>query len=63
MLQLHTVAPDFSLVDQNGVIHTLKECLGKKVLLYFYPKDDTPGAQQRHVILEITMKLCLRVVL
>jgi peroxiredoxin Q/BCP len=36
-------APDFSLPDQEGKIHSLKEYLGKKVLVYFYPKDMTPG--------------------
>lgn len=36
-------APDFTLVDQNGDSHSLSEYKGKKVLLYFYPKDDTPG--------------------
>ncbi len=43
MLQLHKKAPTFSLPDQYGVTHTLKQYLGKKVLIYFYPKDDTPG--------------------
>ena len=37
------IAPDFSLVDQNGATHRLKDYAGKKVVLYFYPKDDTPG--------------------
>ena len=36
-------APTFSLPDQDGNIHTLSDYKGKKVLLYFYPKDDTPG--------------------
>lgn len=36
-------APDFGLADQNGVVHTLKQYAGKWVVLYFYPKDDTPG--------------------
>ena len=36
-------APDFSLADQNGAVHTLKQYAGKWVVLYFYPKDDTPG--------------------
>jgi len=36
-------APDFTLPDINGKIHTLKEYAGKWVILYFYPKDDTPG--------------------
>lgn len=43
MLKLHQKAPAFSLQDQDGVTHTLKQYLGKKVLIYFYPKDDTPG--------------------
>lgn len=36
-------APAFTLLDQNGKTHSLAEYKGKKVLLYFYPKDDTPG--------------------
>lgn len=41
--KIKSLAPAFSLPDQNGVVHTLKEYKGKWVLLYFYPKDDTPG--------------------
>jgi thioredoxin-dependent peroxiredoxin len=36
-------ATDFEMPDQNGVTHTLSQYLGKWVVLYFYPKDDTPG--------------------
>ncbi|OIO18790.1 MAG: thioredoxin-dependent thiol peroxidase [Candidatus Magasanikbacteria bacterium CG_4_9_14_0_2_um_filter_41_10] len=36
-------APTFSLPDQDGNTHSLTDYAGKKVLLYFYPKDDTPG--------------------
>lgn len=36
-------APDFSLQDQNGTTHTLKQYAGKWVIVYFYPKDATPG--------------------
>ena len=36
-------APDFSLHDQDGKIHSLKDYVGKWVVLYFYPRDDTPG--------------------
>jgi peroxiredoxin Q/BCP len=36
-------APEFTLQDQDGKVHSLKNYKGKKVLLYFYPKDDTPG--------------------
>lgn len=38
-----TKAPDFTLPDQDGKMHTLSAYQGKWVLLYFYPKDDTPG--------------------
>lgn len=37
------LAPDFQLKDQDGNVHTLNDYRGKKVILYFYPKDDTPG--------------------
>ena len=37
------IAPDFTLNDQNGTSHTLSAYQGKWVLLYFYPKDSTPG--------------------
>ncbi len=36
-------APDFKLPDQNGDMHSLKQYRGRWVVLYFYPKDDTPG--------------------
>ena len=36
-------APDFTLPDTNGTIHSMKEYAGKWIILYFYPKDDTPG--------------------
>lgn len=36
-------APDFSLPDQTGTIRTLKEYEGRWIVLYFYPKDSTPG--------------------
>ncbi|MDO8565507.1 MAG: thioredoxin-dependent thiol peroxidase [bacterium] len=36
-------APDFTLPDQDGKTHKLSQYKGKWVLLYFYPKDDTPG--------------------
>ncbi len=44
-MQLHVgdIAPEFSLVDQDDKTHSLKDYHGKRVLLYFYPKDDTPG--------------------
>lgn len=43
MITIGTKAPDFSLQDQNGDTHTIAQYKGKKILLYFYPKDDTPG--------------------
>jgi peroxiredoxin Q/BCP len=36
-------APDFALPDENGVVHRLSDFRGRYVVLYFYPKDDTPG--------------------
>jgi len=42
-LSIGQKAPDFSLPDENGDIHNLKDYAGKHVLLYFYPRDDTPG--------------------
>lgn len=43
MLGIGTKAPDFALPDQNGVFHSLSDYRGKKVVLYFYPKDNTSG--------------------
>ncbi len=42
-LKIGDIAPDFKLPDQNGKIHKLSDYRGKWVLVYFYPKDDTPG--------------------
>ncbi|MCF7807504.1 MAG: redoxin domain-containing protein [Candidatus Marinimicrobia bacterium] len=36
-------APDFTLKDEEGIAHTLSDYLGQDVVVYFYPKDDTPG--------------------
>ena len=47
MLEVGMKAPDFSLLDQNGDIHTLSEYAGKKVILYFYPRDNTPGCTKQ----------------
>ncbi len=47
MLEVGTKAPEFSLPDQNGNVHTLEEYRGKKVILYFYPKDNTPGCSKQ----------------
>lgn len=43
MLKIGKKAPEFSLQDQDEITHTLKQYKGKNVLIYFYPKDDTPG--------------------
>lgn len=42
-LNIGDKAPDFAAIDQNGQSISLKMYKGKRVLLYFYPKDDTPG--------------------
>ena len=43
MIEAGKKAPDFTLKDQNGTIHVLSRNRGTYVLVYFYPKDDTPG--------------------
>lgn len=43
MLKEGTTAPAFKTTDANGETVSLKELKGQKVVLYFYPKDDTPG--------------------
>lgn len=47
MLEVGTKAPDFTLPDQNGEMHRLSDYIGKKVILYFYPKDNTPGCTKQ----------------
>lgn len=47
MLEIGTKAPDFELPDQNGETHRLSDYLGKKVILYFYPKDNTSGCTKQ----------------
>ena len=47
MLEVGTKAPDFTLPDQNGNMHSLSEYKGKKIILYFYPKDNTPGCTKQ----------------
>lgn len=47
MLEIGTKAPAFTLSDQDGVEHSLHDFLGKKVVLYFYPKDNTPGCTKQ----------------
>ena len=47
MLKAGIKAPEFALPDKDGKIHSLKEFAGKKVVLYFYPKDNTPGCSRQ----------------
>ena len=47
MLETGTLAPDFSLPDQNGEMHSLMDYRGSKVILYFYPKDNTAGCTKQ----------------
>ncbi|GKU26937.1 peroxiredoxin [Clostridium folliculivorans] len=42
-MELNTLAQDFSIAGSDGNIHKLSDYRGKKVILYFYPKDNTPG--------------------
>ena len=43
MLSAGDSAPDFSVPDQSGKIHALKDYRGKRLVIWFYPKADTPG--------------------
>jgi peroxiredoxin Q/BCP len=43
MLKINTRAPNFTLNSTSEIFYSLKDSLGKYVVLYFYPKDDTPG--------------------
>ena len=47
MLKLGDKAPDFSLMNQEGAVIRLSDFQGKKVILYFYPKDNTPGCTRQ----------------
>ncbi len=47
MLAAGSKAPDFLLPDQDGVMHRLSDYAGQKVILYFYPKDNTPGCTKQ----------------
>ncbi|MEA4811730.1 MAG: thioredoxin-dependent thiol peroxidase [Anaerolineaceae bacterium] len=42
-LKINDSAPEFELFDQGGELHRLADYKGKRVVLYFYPRDDTPG--------------------
>ena len=47
MLEVGSLAPNFSLPDENGEIHKLSDYRGQKVILYFYPKDNTAGCTRQ----------------
>ena len=47
MLNIGDMAPDFELPDQNGDMHRLSDYRGKKVILYFYPRDNTAGCTKQ----------------
>ena len=47
MLEIGMKAPEFTLSDQNGRAVSLSDFLGKKVVLYFYPRDNTPGCSRQ----------------
>lgn len=47
MLEIGMLAPDFALLDSEGREHKLSDYFGKKIVLYFYPKDNTPGCTRQ----------------
>ena len=47
MLEIGSMAPDFVLPDENGVEHRLSDYRGRRVILYFYPKDNTAGCTKQ----------------
>ena len=47
MLEVGMKAPDFALPDKDGALVGLSDFLGKKIVLYFYPKDNTPGCTRQ----------------
>lgn len=47
MLNIGDMAPDFELPDQNGEMHRLSDYRGQRVILYFYPKDNTSGCTKQ----------------
>ncbi len=47
MLEIGSQAPEFTLPDQDGTLRSLSDFRGKKVVLYFYPKDNTPGCTKQ----------------
>ncbi len=53
-MKVGSKAPAFTLPDQDGEVHSLKNYAGKWVLVYFYPKDDTPGCTKEACALRDT---------
>ena len=53
MLNEQTKAPDFTLPDKDGNNVSLSDFIGKKVVLYFYPKDNTPGCTKQACALDV----------
>jgi peroxiredoxin Q/BCP len=51
-----SAAPGFSLPDQNGTLRTLEEFRGRWLVLYFYPRDDTPGCAEQAMRFRNTMR-------
>ena len=47
MLEIGMKAPEFTLFDKDGNAVSLSDFLGKKIVLYFYPKDNTPGCTRQ----------------
>ena len=47
MLEIGMLAPDFALLDIEGREHKLSDYLGRKIVLYFYPRDNTPGCTRQ----------------
>lgn len=56
MLTLGSPAPGFTLPDQIGKPHSLRDVKGRWVLVYFYPKDDTPGCTKEACAIRDSMK-------
>lgn len=47
MLEINTKAPSFTLSDEEGQAHSLEDYCGQKIVLYFYPRDNTPGCSNQ----------------
>ena len=63
MLDVGKKAPDFSLLNQDEKKISLKDFIGQKVVLYFYPKDDTSGCTKKLAVLVMTYQNSLKLML